>query len=143
MTDSNNEPSANRAKDSEAFKKARNKAEEYVSDPEKLNDLIDKASRKANGSKGPLDAVWTQLMACFRLIKAYANGTYRQIPWSSLVMLITAVIYFVMPIDLIPDFILGLGLVDDAAILAWIVKTFSSDIEAFSDWESDESDDSE
>lgn len=75
-------------------------------------------------------------MALFRLIKAYATGTYREIPWNSLVMIIASVIYFVMPIDLIPDFIPALGLLDDAALLAWTIKTFSEDIDAFLEWES-------
>ena len=97
--------------------------------------MIDKASKKADGKQGPLDAIWLQLMACFRLIKAYAKGTYRDIPWSSLVMLVAAVIYFVMPIDLIPDFIVGFGLLDDAALLGWTVKKFSADIDAFIEWE--------
>ena len=136
MTESNNDSKARRAKDSKAFKKAKNKAEEYASNPDQLNDLIDKASKKANDKTGPLDAIWMQLMACFRLIKAYAKGTYREIPWSSLVMLISSVVYFVMPVDLMPDFILAFGLLDDAALLGWTVKTFSSDIEAFVEWES-------
>lgn len=138
MAESNNDSKAKKAKDSEAFKKAKSKAEDYASNPEKLNELIDKAYQKANGKKGPLDAVWTQLMACFRLIKAYAKGSYREIPWSSLVMIVASVIYFVMPVDLIPDFILAFGLLDDAALLGWTVKTFSSDIDAFVEWESND-----
>lgn len=136
MTENDNVPNAKKTKDSRAFKKAKTRAENYAGDPDKLQDLINKASQKANGKKGPLDAVWTQLMALFRLIKAYATGTYREIPWSSLVMIIASVIYFVMPIDLIPDFIPALGLLDDAALLAWTIKTFSEDIDAFLEWES-------
>lgn len=126
---------AQKAKDSASYKKAKNKAEEYVDDPEKLKGLIDKAADKAERKKGPLEAVWTQLMACLRLIKAYARGEYRDIPWTSIVMLVAAVIYFVMPFDLIPDFIVGFGLLDDAALIGWTVKTLSSDIDAFVDWE--------
>lgn len=139
MSKGNDDSKAKKAKDSKAYKKAKNRAEQYANDPGKLNDLIDKASRKANGKKGPLDAVWTKLMACFRLIKAYAKGTYREISWTSLVMLVASIIYFVMPIDLIPDFIIGFGLLDDAALLGWTVKTFSSDIDAFVEWEADKS----
>lgn len=128
---------AAKAKDSKSYKKAKSKAEEYAKDPDKLNDLIDKATKKAKGKKGPLDAIWAQLMACLRLIKAYAEGTYRDIPWPSLIMLVAAIIYFVMPVDLIPDFIVGFGLLDDAAVLGWTVKTFSSDIDAFTEWESE------
>lgn len=126
---------ADKAKGSKSYEKAKSKAEEYVKDPEKLNDLIEKASKKANGKKGSLDAIWGQLMACFRLIKAYAQGTYRKIPWSSMVILVASVIYFVMPIDMIPDFIVAIGLLDDVALLGWAVKTFGSEVNAFVEWE--------
>lgn len=132
MTEDDDAP---KSMDSKSYERAKNKAEEYTKDPEKLNDLIDKAFDKANRKKGPLNTIWEQLMACFRLIKAFANGTYREIPWSSLVMLTISVVYFVMPIDFIPDFIIGLGLTDDAALLGWTVKTFRSDIDAFIEWE--------
>lgn len=139
MSRGSNDSEAKKTKGSKAYKKAKSRAEQYASDPDKLNNLIDTASRKANGKKGPLDAVWTKLMACFRLIKAYAEGTYREIPWTSLVMLVASIIYFVMPVDMIPDFIMGLGFLDDAALLGWTVKKFSSDIDAFVDWEADQS----
>ncbi|ENY71909.1 YkvA family protein [Aeromonas diversa] len=126
---------AERAKGSKSYQKARSQAAEYAKDPEKLNDLIDKASKKAHGKKGPLFAIWGQLSACFRLLRAYAKGTYREIPWSTLVMLVASIIYFVMPIDLIPDFIVGIGHLDDAALLGWTMKAFESDIEAFVEWE--------
>lgn len=127
-----------RTMDSRSYEKAKSKAEEYAKDPEKLDELINKASRKAGDRKGPLGALWSQLMACFRLIRAYAKGTYRNISWTSLVMLVAAVVYFVMPIDLVPDFILGLGLLDDAVILGWTIKKFSSDIDAFVEWEKEQ-----
>ncbi len=127
---------AKKTKASESFKKAKSKAEEYVKDSEKLNELIDKASKKASRKIGALDAVLTQLTACFRLIRAYAKGTYREVPWYSIVMIVASVIYFVMPIDLIPDFIVGFGFLDDAALLGWTVKTFSADIDNFLEWES-------
>ena len=124
-----------KAKNSKANKKAKSKAEEYAKNPEKLNDLIDKASAKASSKQGPLAAVWTQLMACFRLLRAYAKGSYREIPWQSLLMIIASVIYFVMPLDAIPDFLVGLGYVDDAALLGWTIKSVSSDIDDFTTWE--------
>lgn len=79
--------------------------------------------------------VWSSLMACVRLIKAYANGSYRKIPWTSLLMIVASVVYFVMPVDLIPDFLAGFGLLDDAALLGWTIRTFAADIAAFVQWE--------
>ena len=126
---------ARKTRDSKSYQKAKNKAEEYINSPEKLGKLVSDATEKAKRKSGPLEEVRDSLLACFRLIKAYANGSYREIPWQSLLMIVASVIYFVMPIDFIPDIILGLGLVDDIALLGWTIKSFSTDIDAFVEWE--------
>lgn len=121
---------------SKAFNQAKNKASEYANDAEKLNNLIDKASEKAESRRnGPLTEVLDSLMACFRLLRAYAKRSYTKIPWQSLLLIITSVVYFVMPVDLIPDFIAGLGFTDDAVLLAWTLKAVKSDIDDFKTWE--------
>ncbi len=128
-------PSAERVKESVSFERAKSRAAEYVSDPGKLNDLLDKAASKANSKRGPLTEVWDSLTTCFRLLRAYAKGEYTRIPWQSLILLIASVIYFVMPIDLIPDFIVALGYLDDAALLGWTLKALKGDIDEFRKWE--------
>ncbi len=117
------------------YGRSRSKAADYLHNRDKLNGLIDKASIKANGKKGRLRDVWTSLLSFLRLIRAYANGSYRQVSTQSLLLIVAAVIYFVSPIDLIPDFILGLGLIDDATLLAWTIRACASDIAAFTEWE--------
>lgn len=124
-----------RARESRAYGKAKTKAEEYMSSPEKLQKLLDDAANKVQKKTGPLAEVWEALTAALRLIKAYANGTYRDIPWPTITMIVASIIYFVMPLDLVPDFLVGLGLVDDAALLGWTFKSFASDIDAFREWE--------
>lgn len=121
---------------SSAYQSAKSKASEYAKDPDKLNDLLDKAARKAKSSKGPLTEVWNLLMACLRLLGAYATGRYKDIPWGSLLSIIATVIYFVMPLDLIPDFLLGFGFIDDAALIGWILGSVKSDLDRFIEWES-------
>jgi uncharacterized membrane protein YkvA (DUF1232 family) len=140
MAGFNDASRAKKAKDSKYFKKAKTKAEDYISNPGKLNGLFDKASKKANNKKEQLEVVWTHLSASFRLIKAYANGTYRKIPWRSVAMIVASIVYFVWPIDSLPDFIPFFGYLDDVSLLGWMVKTFSSDIDAFVEWESSEKD---
>src|SRR5688500_10572310 len=54
-----------------------------------------------------------------RLIKAYATGQYRNIPWRTILIIAAAIIYFINPIDLLPDLIPALGLTDDFGILLW------------------------
>ena len=71
----------------------------------------------------------------YRLFKAYASGKYKNIPWKSLLLITAALIYFVSPVDLIPDVLLGIGFTDDFAILLMVYKSVHSEIEKFLDWE--------
>lgn len=70
-----------------------------------------------------------------RMMKAYVKGEYRQIPWKPLLLIAAAVIYFVNPIDLIPDWIPGLGFTDDLGILLTVYKSVEHEIEKFMTWE--------
>lgn len=73
-----------------------------------------------------------------RLIKAYANGQYREFPYKAIVKVVAAVLYFVSVADLIPDFIPILGFTDDLAILAWVWSSVKGDLQKFADWEAAE-----
>ena len=46
-------------------------------------------------------------------------------------MIAGALAYVVFPIDVIPDFILGVGFLDDAFILAYVMKQLSGEIEKY------------
>ena len=70
-----------------------------------------------------------------RLVKAYALGHYREIPWKTLLIVVAAIIYFVNPIDLIPDLIPVAGLTDDFGILVWVYNSLSGEIDKFLAWE--------
>ena len=70
-----------------------------------------------------------------RLSNAYATGKYRNIPWKPVMVMLAAIIYFLNPIDLIPDFIPGLGLTDDFSVLVWVYNSVSSEIDKFLAWE--------
>ena len=70
-----------------------------------------------------------------RLIKAYALGHYRDIPWKTILLILAAVIYFVNPIDLLPDMLPVTGLTDDFGVLLWVYNTVSTEIDKFLVWE--------
>lgn len=125
-----------RVSESRFFKTARVKAEEIINNPERLNDLLYEADKKAKSKgKGLMGEARDFLATAFRLLRAYATGQYRQIPWKSLMAVTAAVVYFVMPLDFIPDLILGFGFFDDAALMMWTFKSIRSDIDRFAMWE--------
>ena len=125
-----------RVSQSRFFKAAKVKAEKIINNPEQLNDLLREADKKAKTKgKGLMGEAGDFLATAFRLLRAYATGQYRQIPWKSLVAVTAAVVYFVMPLDLIPDLILGVGFFDDAALIMWTFKSIGTDIDRFARWE--------
>ncbi len=70
-----------------------------------------------------------------RLIKAYALGQYRDIPWKTMLLIVAAIIYFVNPLDLVPDLIPLTGLTDDFGVLLWVYNSVSNEIDKFLTWE--------
>ena len=62
------------------------------------------------------------------LIAAYYCAMDSQTPTRVRVVLLGALAYFIMPLDIIPDFILGVGYTDDAAILAAAISTVAAHI---------------
>jgi uncharacterized membrane protein YkvA (DUF1232 family) len=112
-------------------------AEQYHDDPRRAEELARGAYQRAHEHrKGPLARVWHELMAFLRLIKAWASGDYRKAPWKSMVLVIAAVLYFVSPIDAIPDWIPIVGFADDAVVIAFVMRAIRKDVRAFLEWES-------
>jgi uncharacterized membrane protein YkvA (DUF1232 family) len=112
-------------------------AEEYHNDPRRAEELARGAYQRAHEHrKGPIARVWDDLMTFLRLIKAWATGGYTQAPWKSIALVIGAVLYFVSPIDAIPDFIPVIGFMDDAFIIGFVMRAIRKDVRAFREWES-------
>jgi len=127
-----------KVQNSSAFTKAESKAKEYAKDPKKLHKLFEDAAQKAKETpQGPFGETWAYLHAMLRLIKAYANGNYREIPLASLLMILVAVVYFVSPLDFIPDAIPVAGYIDDALVISLALKQVKADLDAFMAWELD------
>ncbi len=123
---------------SEAVNRSKTKAEEYLHDPEKSRGLVEDAVRKVYdrepGSSISRD-FWSQLKAFNRMLKAYINKEYTIVPWASISMVAGALIYFVSPIDLILDWLPVAGLVDDAAVMVFVIRQIRNDLEKFQHWE--------
>ncbi|HON28410.1 MAG TPA: YkvA family protein [Mesotoga infera] len=68
------------------------------------------------------------------LIRDYFNGSYRRLPVNTLVWLVAALIYFVSPVDVIPDIIPVIGFLDDAGVIAMVFSNFNRDITAYKNW---------
>lgn len=121
-----------------AYVKASGLVKATISSPEKLSSLAGKASALAANNLGALSEIASSLRTALRLIRLYAAGEYRDISLQSLSLIVASIIYLVMPVDVLPDFIIGLGLTDDAALLAWTLRSVKDDLSRFRHWESEQ-----
>ncbi len=96
---------------------ARARARRLVPYPRDLLHLIEQARSKrvAAGKTRSLQPVLAEPKTILDLLRARARGKYSVVSNANLVLLVGAVVYFLMPADLVPDFILGLA--DDAAVI--------------------------
>ncbi len=60
----------------------------------------------------------SKLRLLWMVLRDYANGTYRKVPWKAVAALAAAVVYVVSPLDLVPDFLVPLGFTDDVLAIA-------------------------
>ncbi len=90
--------------------------------------------RKSIVRFGLLARIIQDLKLLFPLIRYYLKGTYRDVSVKSIVIFIVALAYIISPIDLIPDYILGLGQIDDAAILGLSLYFLEKDLMKYKEW---------
>ncbi len=84
--------------------------------------------------RGPLADFAEDITTLASMVKDYATGEYREVPQRTILTASFALLYLLDPIDLIPDFIPGLGLMDDAAVLTLVVKALQSDLQNYRGW---------
>jgi uncharacterized membrane protein YkvA (DUF1232 family) len=111
--------------------KALAKAAKMLNDRKALVGLIGSASAKIESGSARITALKSDIETLVELIKAWINGVYREIPWTTLLLGTGAVVYFVNPLDAIPDILPATGLLDDASVIGFVLASAKNDIERF------------
>ncbi|HUS19640.1 MAG TPA: DUF1232 domain-containing protein [Terriglobales bacterium] len=110
-------------------------SQSFRTDDQRSQKLAEDALAKAESNRNALARVWDDVTALVRLIKAWAQGRYRSIPWRSVSLAIAALLYLLSPLDGLPDFIPGLGLLDDVFIVTWVIRAIQKELDKFKMWE--------
>ena len=108
---------------------------QLAADKKALAAVLAELRARRDGNAGPLAKLGDDLKTLLRLLDATVSGRYPALPQGVMTAVGAALLYWLMPLDLIPDPILALGFIDDAAILGWVLKRLSDDLVAFRSWE--------
>ena len=119
------------------FDRFHRRAAEITRSPEELRRLLGATAAKADRAgrfSARLATARGELNAFIGLLGAWARGEYPEVSTRALVMVAAAVLYFLAPLDAVPDFILGLGLIDDVAVIGYVLGAVRKEIAAFERW---------
>lgn len=108
-------------------------AEEKLKDPDQVEKVLQQMEKKLEMIPGVGDWI-ADVPAVISLVRSYIRGEYSNIPIGSIIAAIAAIIYIVSPVDLIPDFIPGAGMLDDAAVFIACWKMIHDDVDKYQAW---------
>jgi uncharacterized membrane protein YkvA (DUF1232 family) len=118
-------------KDNIYFKRAVRTADLMVKEQERVKEILTQALDKAKQKRNQIREVFGDIQDLITLVKLYFKGEYTKIPWRFIILALAAIIYFVNPLDLIPDIIPAMGFMDDATIVALVINAMKDEIDDF------------
>ena len=98
---------------------------EYIND-EVIRDKLEKAYPT-------LKTALKNVRVLYSLFKDTENGNFK-LPATSLAMIGGGLLYFILPEDLVPDFIPVIGYLDDLAVLTTIMNSLNKEIAEYRIW---------
>lgn len=117
----------------EALEGGYTEVQEILTSPSKIDGLLIDVEEKLNGIPkvgGKLAKIPTFLS----FLKCYITKEYSKVPTATIIAITSALLYFLVPSDLMPDFIPLVGYLDDASVISVCTTLISHDLKKFVKW---------
>ncbi|MFE3452911.1 YkvA family protein [Nonomuraea sp. NPDC059194] len=86
-------------------------------------------------SKPGTPGVMARVRAIPRLIGGVMRGDYAGMGKGKLAMMALGLVYIVSPVDLVPDFLVLLGVADDFGVFLWLMASMLGESGRYVEWE--------
>lgn len=124
--------------DDDTIKQEHQKRQENFEEEDVHGVLEDEEEIKSKfESKGKLQRYVDDAQLLFNLLRDYASGNYREVPFNVVAAIGGALLYVLSPLDLIPDFIPIVGYLDDAAVIAFCLNLIEKDLITYKVWKAE------
>jgi len=117
----------------EALESGYAQSEALLNDKDELDDFLYRLEQKINDMPF-VGKKFSMIPVMISLVKNYVQGKYTTVPYGTILAVLSALIYFLAPIDIVPDFIPLAGYIDDMAVLGLCMNMVSIDIETYEKW---------
>jgi uncharacterized membrane protein YkvA (DUF1232 family) len=90
----------------------------------------EKASSLMKVGQERLHILSSQVLLMTEMLRDHWNNNH-ELPWKSVAAITAAVMYFLGPFDIIPDFIPGIGLIDDFVVIGLCFRVVQADLREY------------
>ena len=115
------------------LKKNYKKAEKLLENNDKMEKFLQRLEKKLKLIPA-LGNTLSYIPTMISLVRSYIKKEYSNIPLGSIIAIVSCLIYFLTPIDVIPDAVAGVGYVDDGLVIAACIKLVGSDVKEYQSW---------
>jgi uncharacterized membrane protein YkvA (DUF1232 family) len=106
----------------------------YLKDPHTRLRLLSAVKEYAHHKGHLIKSFQGDLRTLVSLIKDWNRGVYTDVSKKTILLSIAALLYFISPLDAIPDFLGAVGFTDDAAVILFVLNTMRNELERYREW---------
>ena len=139
-----NNPGKNDAEDSvqldlsavrgtKAYDESRKAADNLARNPDQLGKFLVHLEEKLQNIP-KIGSILASVPVMVSMVRSYYKKEYTLLPIGTLVGILAALVYFVSPVDIIPDTIPGIGYLDDALVVAVTMSFIKADVDTYKEW---------
>jgi uncharacterized membrane protein YkvA (DUF1232 family) len=96
--------------------------------------LIETVIMVAGKNKASLGGIKENLMLLVNVVTDIIKGNYKGFSKKSALLIVGGLLYLVSPLDVIPDFIFGLGFLDDIYVVNLIFQRIGKELSTYRTW---------
>ena len=108
-------------------------ATELLNNESKFDDFMLNVENKVK-SVPKVGGKLSQIPQFMSLLKCYIKKEYTKVPKATIIAVTSALLYFLLPSDLVPDFVPLVGYLDDASVISACLTMVGHDIKQFVKW---------